>query len=252
MFDVLMNGVGDAFSVKHWGTHFLVRKDDFVLAVDCPDSFRRALAQNAFDQKGEQLDAQHIDAMIITHLHGDHVNGLEMTLCYRRFSGAGQTNLYSTQEVFDDLWSKRLSPSLGVLWDGETFWPQEAEGFYTAHTLSWGEPQHIGPFEVTTRPTKHHIPAMAMKITDGDATLGYSCDTTYDEELIEWLAPCDFIIHESSLGPAHTPIERLCALPEALRNKMIVAHYPDALLEAPPQEVQLAREGHIYPVQTQG
>lgn len=249
MFELLFNGVGDAFSRLHWGTHFLVRKGDFVLAIDCPDSYRRALYQNNFEHRGQQLDVEHINAMILTHLHGDHVNGLEMTACYRRFSGAGNLTLHTSPEVIEDLWERRLWASLKVLWDGTTFWEQSLEAFIDLHELAWGKPTIIGPFSVTTRPTKHHLKAMAMKISDGQHTLGYSCDTAYDPELIEWLSGCDLIIHESSLGPAHTPLERLEALPKPLRDKLLVAHYPDEVLARQDQlQVTLATEGKRYVV----
>lgn len=249
MFEVLMNGVGDAFSLIHWGTHFLVRKGDFVLAVDCPDSFRRALRANGFvNGEGEPLDVGDIDAMILTHLHGDHVNGLEMTACYQRFYGDRLLKLYTHEEVAAQLWPTRIQASLGVLWDGEVFHEQRLEDFMEVEVLPWGEPVTIGPFTVETRPTKHHLVATAMRISDGEATLGYSCDTAYDPALIAWLEPCDLIIHESSLGPAHTPLERLVALPEAVREKLLVAHYPDAIAEATGLGVTLAVEGSVYEV----
>ena len=50
-FSILMNGVGDAFSKKHYGTHFLLQKNDFLLAVDCPDAYRRALAEHGFQHQ---------------------------------------------------------------------------------------------------------------------------------------------------------------------------------------------------------
>ncbi len=242
MFDVLMTGVGDAFSRVHWGTHFLVQRDDFLLAIDCPDSYRRALHESGLTHRGEPLDVNLIDAMILTHLHGDHVNGLEMALCYRRFSGGGLLPLYASDETLARLWP-RLEPSLHVLWDGQTYWPQTLEMFLSPHELPWGEAVTIGPLTITTRPTQHHLRASAMRISDGSATLGYSCDTAYDPELIAWLSDCDLILHESSTGPAHTPMTALQALPEAIRQKLRVVHYPDQTLEDLPQGLTLARQG---------
>ena len=247
MFEVCMIGVGDAFSTQHWGTNFLVRSEDFVLAIDCPDSYRRALRESGFERGGAPIDAEHLDAMILTHLHGDHVNGLEMTACYLRFAHERRLPLYTNPSAKRDLWD-RLRPSLGVLWDGETFHAQALSDFLDVHEVGWGKPFDLGPFSITSRPTKHHLEAMAMRISDGSATLGYSCDTAYDEELIAWLEPCDLIIHESSLGAAHTPLHKLMALPEAIRHKMIVVHYPDDLADQPIEGLTLATQGRAYEV----
>src|SRR5690554_3945786 len=113
-----MNGVGDAFSVMHFGTNFLVRKGDFVLAVDCPDSYRGALAANDFAHGKGALGVEHIDAMIITHLHGDHVNGLEMVAAYRSMVLERRLTVYTHAEAAADLWEKRLAVSLGQMWTG--------------------------------------------------------------------------------------------------------------------------------------
>ena len=247
MFELLMTGVGDAFSRHHWGTHFLLRRGDYLLGIDCPDSYRRALLQSGFTHQGEPLDVHHLDAMVLTHLHGDHVNGLEMAACALRFGHGRPLSLYTTPEAAADLWP-RLAPSLHVLWDGETFHPQELSDFLTVHTVPWHVPFKVGPFTITPRPTKHHLPAMAMRISDGDRTLGYSCDTAWDEELIEWLAGADRIVHESSLGPAHTPLHKLMGLPEAVRQKMLVVHYPDELIGQEVEGLELAREGVAYSV----
>lgn len=247
MFDLLINGVGDAFSRALWGTSFLVRKGDFLLAIDCPDSYRRALHGHGFTHKGAPLEVDSIDAMILTHLHGDHVNGLEMTACYRRFSGSGKLTLYTSPEAHVDLWPRRLAPSIGVLWNGQDFIQQSEEDFMDVHEIRWGEPVQIGPFTVTSHPTRHHIPTMALKISDGEHTLGHSCDTAFYPELIEWLSDSDLILHETNYGPAHTKLSDLLALPETLKAKMMLVHYPDEL-EGAEVGITLARQGAAYTV----
>ena len=61
----------------------------------------------------------------------------------------------------------------------------------------------------------------------GGRTLGYSADTAFDPGLIDFLSAADLIIHETNLGPAHTPYEQLAALPADLRARMRLIHYPD-------------------------
>lgn len=245
-FEVLINGVGDAFSRRHFGTNFLCRRDDFVLAVDCPDSYRRALQANGFSHGDGKLDAQDIDAMFLTHLHGDHVNGLEMVLAYRKFVAGGRLPLWTTPDVADVLWEKRLQVSLGTMFDGVHYNEMYLEDYVELHVVPWGTTASIGPFEVTTRQNVHHIPTTALRIRGGRATLGYSCDTAWDPTLIEWLADADMIIHETSLGPAHTPLFRLLELPPRIREKLWAIHYPDSL-EAP-SELNFAREGAVMAV----
>lgn len=248
MFQVLMNGVGDAFSRVHWGTNFLLQHGDFLLAIDCPDSYLRTLATSGFEHRGEALAPEHIDALWLTHLHGDHVNGLEMTMAYLRFYAGRALPVYTSPEAAADLWERRLQASLGVLYDGTEWIEQKLEDFLNVHVIDWEQPTQVGPFSIEARPTVHHLPATAMRITDGDATLGYSCDTAWDPELIAWLEGCDLIIHESSLGPAHTPLERLMELPEEMRRKMLVVHYPDALIGADLGPLTLATQGQTYTV----
>ncbi len=246
MFDLLINGVGDAFSRRHWGTNFLCRKDGFVLAVDCPDSYRRALRDNAFDHDGDTLDAHHIDALFLTHLHGDHVNGLEMLLAYRKFIAGGKLPLWTTAEVAEVLWEKRLKVSLGTMFDGEFYNEMHFDDYVDLHVVNWGSPVAIGPFELETRRTIHHIPTAGVRIGDGEHVLGYSCDTAWDPDHVAWLSSADLIIHETSLGPAHTPLHRLQELPADVRRKLLVVHYPDSVV--PNGDLRFAEEGAVMVV----
>ncbi len=242
--EILFGGVGDAFSTDNYGTHFFVRsKNDFILAVDCPDSYRRALKENAFEYKAGTLDVGDIDAMFITHLHGDHINGLEMVLAYRKFVTKKKLVLYTTREVINDLWEKRLEVSLGTLFDGQVYQKMSLDDFADVHIVEWGEDAECGPFTLTTRKTIHHIPTAALRITEADRTFGYSCDTAFDPTLIDWLEDADTILHETSFGPAHTPLFSLLELPESVRNKMWVAHLPDELSGEKTDLLRFAHQG---------
>jgi ribonuclease BN (tRNA processing enzyme) len=248
-FEILMNGVGNAFSRVHWGTSFVVRDGSFCLAVDCPDSYLRALAANDFDHEGDSLGVDDIDGIFITHLHGDHVNGLEMTLAYRRNVVGDPMAVYATPPVANDLWDRRLAVALERSWDGENYEALAPDDYYELYKLPWDEEAEVGPFTLTPRQTLHHIPTAAVRIGDGDATLGYSCDTAFDESLIDWLADSELVVHETSPGPAHTNLAELRKLPEALREKMLVVHLPDDVLGLESEvDLEFAEEGQVYEV----
>ena len=242
--EILFGGVGDAFSTDNYGTHFFVRSQDgFLLAVDCPDSYRRAMKENAFPHNGGTLGVDDIDAMFITHLHGDHINGLEMVLAYRKFVTKKKLTLFTTHEVAKDLWERRLEVSLGTLFDGQTYQKMQLEDFVDLHLVDWGQSVKCGPFSLETRRTIHHIPTAALRITEKDRTFGYSCDTAFDPTLIDWLEDADTILHETSFGPAHTPLFSLLELPAAIREKLWVAHLPDELNEEESDQLQFAHQG---------
>ena len=90
-------------------------------------------------------------------------------------------------------------------------------------------------------------PTTALLIEAAGRKLGYSADTAFDPALIEFLAQADLIIHETNLGPAHTPYTSLAALPAELRARMRLVHYPDTFDTATSNIVALG-EGDVIRV----
>lgn len=237
--EILVVGVGDAFSAQHWGTNFLVRAADKVLAVDCPDSYFKALKQADFG-----ITVDDLDGLFLTHLHGDHVNGLEMTLAWRKFVTKKKLNLFTTPEVAATLWEGRLKASIGTMFNGTEYLNFSIEDYANVVVIPWETPTEIFPnLTVETRRTIHHIPTAALRLTTPNARFGHSCDTAFDPALIAWLDQCDLFFHEANFGPAHTPIERLAELPESVRQKMRVVHYADHVQPDDYPSVVFAKQG---------
>lgn len=225
-FEVIVLGVGDTFSEHFFPTCLLLRKDNFQLAIDCPDGYRRVLAE-ARKTTGLNLDLADIDDVLLTHVHGDHMNGLEGVAFFKKFAQQRRVNLHASPEVHAVVWPQRLQGSMQTLYDGSKPQSLTYEDYFAPHTLRWGTPTSVGPFRVTTRRTKHHVPTSALMLECEGATLGYSADAAFEPELIEFLSPADVIIHETNLGPSHSDFGSLLTLPEAIRAKMWLVHYPD-------------------------
>jgi ribonuclease BN (tRNA processing enzyme) len=240
--EILVVGVGDAFSEKHWGTNFLVRTPETLLAVDCPDSYFKALKSSGFGVRVDDLDG-----LFLTHLHGDHVNGLEMTLAWRKFVTQKRLPLFTTPEVAEVLWEGRLKASLGTMYDGQNHVPMVLEDYAEVTVIPWGEPTVLlGGLTIETRPTVHHIPTAALRLTYQKHTFGHSCDTIYDPALIEWLSASELFFHEANFGPAHTPMARLEELPSLIREKMRIVHYSDHIEVKEHPSVKFATEGQHF------
>ena len=105
----------------------------------------------------------------------------------------------------------------------------------------------IGPFRIEVRRTRHHIPTCAVRIEARGRLFGYSCDTAFDPELIKFLEPAHFIIHETNLGPAHSSYASLAGLPAELRHRMRLIHYPDGF-DPKTSAIQIAHEGEVFHV----
>jgi ribonuclease BN (tRNA processing enzyme) len=242
-FEVLVLGVGDTFSERHHPTALLLCCDGFFLSVDCPDMYRAVLA-DAARRTGRALSLSAIDHVLITHVHGDHMNGLEGVAFYKHFVDGRRLQLVTAPEVHAPLWDQRLQASMGALWDGQQHRAMTFDSYFHHLPLDWTDAVTVGPFRIRARRTVHHVPTSALLVEAAGRTLGYSADTAFDPSLLDWLSPADLIIHETNLGPAHTPYPALAALPAELRARLRLIHYPD-FFDPTTSAIAAAREGEI-------
>ena len=74
--EVLVLGVGDAFSALHYSTCLALRAEGQWLLVDCPHPIRKILRESSL-RAGLELDVGDLAGVVVTHLHADHASGLE-------------------------------------------------------------------------------------------------------------------------------------------------------------------------------
>lgn len=277
---VHVTGVGDAFTERYHNASICVEEpaSGTRVQVDCPPAYQRVLADYR-TRSGTDLSVGNIDHLILTHLHGDHCGGTEAYLFLRRFIVGKKPTLYGAPEVLDPLWPTRLAGGMEQLLievpsytDPRVIADQiehpdpartdeqsrlRAPGpirklgllDYTDRTDLVPGSIRIGPLRIERRFTRHHIPTTALRISmEGRARplLGYSADTAFDPDLIAWLAESELFIHETNYG-VHTPLASLLLLPDGIRARMRLIHYPDQL-DPETSSIPCLREGTAFEI----
>lgn len=252
-FGFVTLGVGSFFTTRHFHTSLLMVAGDLRVQVDLPSPYARILAE-ATRAVGLDLTPGDVDRFICTHVHGDHANGCEDVGFYKYFVQKSRPRFYVAPDVAGPLWEQKLSASMGALTD-ESLEPLTPDGaapnletFFDVRFITPERPERIGDVTLRVRRTLHNVPCYALRFERADGReLGYSCDTAFDPELIEWLRPCDLIFHETTPGGPHTRIEELCSLDDDIKRRMVLIHLDDGQICDDPA-LRLARQGALYEV----
>jgi ribonuclease BN (tRNA processing enzyme) len=229
---ILPLGIGEYFTRKYFNSNFLLFLDDKIVAVDCPGPYRRILSEGAPALDGK-LDYDQIDTVILTHLHGDHSNGLEELLLYRYYVINEKTDIYTSKAVGAELWDNKLSASLAyrAQADCSGYRDLTPDLFYNLHDCEFGDSFELYGARFEIQQTRHPVPTFGFRCWFGDKSLAYSCDTAFNMEYIEWLGECDFVIHECNTH-IHTPYTELLTVDPSILKKMHLIHISDEFDEA--------------------
>ncbi|MSR70066.1 MAG: ribonuclease Z [Phycisphaerales bacterium] len=240
-------GTGSALSERSYGSSAAIVTEHGLILIDCPDAILRAM-RDASKTSGIPLDAMRITDILVTHLHGDHVNGLE-TIGWkhwiaRQTAPAAPPRIHTIEVVARRLW-ERLAPSMDQ--NGSA----KLEDYFSVNVLEPGTTTLISDLAVEVRPTEHLIPCCGFRISRGGATLGWSGDTRFDPSHIDWLSTADVIVHETTESRVHTPIACLNALDPAVRAKMRLIHMDDAF-DQTSTDIAVLTDGQVLDVSPSG
>jgi ribonuclease BN (tRNA processing enzyme) len=245
--EIIPLGTGNYFSTLRFHTSLVLLAGETTVLVDCPEPLYRMCAL-ASESSGREISPENFNHVIITHLHGDHCNGLEGLGYFRKFirPGTGKPRIYTSHEAANGIW-QRLSPAMS-----ESRHPKEGRlerftfsDYFDETRFEMGDSFQIDGLNIETRSTIHTLPCFGIRASFGGRKFGYSSDTSFDPDHIKFLEPCDLIFHECD-GGTHTPLESLESLPESIRKKMRLIHLGDHFQGS--SKIESAVEGKLYTV----
>jgi ribonuclease BN (tRNA processing enzyme) len=160
---------------------YLVEADDFRLLLDFGTGSLSALQRYA--------SLTSVDAVLLTHLHADHVLDACSYVVVRRYAPDGP---YPIIPVYAPPGAReRLSAAYGSVGEGPL------DDVYAFHDLKSGTFQ-IGPFSVTADRVTHPVETYGVRVEHAGRVLAYSGDTAPCDALNRLAQDADLFLCEAS------------------------------------------------------
>jgi ribonuclease BN (tRNA processing enzyme) len=235
-------GVGSAFSRKHGNSNILIESGSIKLLVDCSLVCSASLREYG-------LSLQDITHIFITHLHADHITGLEEIAFKTRLVYHTRPILLSTESLLTRLWNYSLRGGLEYveLTPGEAI-PQTLEDFFDVQPLPSQEWVTLGSgpgLNLFLHPTNHvkGMESYGLMVEEPpggrEKRFLLSGDTKFDAALIaRGSDTCSLILHDCQLIDSgenngkgvHASYQQLQQVDPAIRRRMWLYHYGDTTL----------------------
>jgi ribonuclease BN (tRNA processing enzyme) len=161
---------------------YLLEYDGFRLLVDAGNGSTGALQRS--------IGLLEIDAVLISHLHGDHYLDLITYTYARRYHPDGSPGclpVYGPTDIEAHIAGAFGRPVGNLLAEVYEFHPMSEPGRLA-----------IGPFDIELCRVNHPIETYGMRFTAGGRTLVYSADTGVSDDLVKLARQADVFLCEAS------------------------------------------------------
>jgi ribonuclease BN (tRNA processing enzyme) len=156
------------------------------------------LGPGTFPELRLHLDYRQLDAVVLSHLHLDHmldVFTLRYALAYNPVAATAPMPLWVPPG------GRQFLAGAARVFAGKT----DADAFYDAFTIQEYDPDEelpIGSLTLRFRPTVHYVPCWAIRVSTGrDGDLFYSADTGPTADLLPLASGASLVIAEGTARP---------------------------------------------------
>lgn len=258
-----MLGTGGAFTRirSNYHNNALLEIGDGRYLIDCSLYGLDAL------EKHRGLSPLDVDGVLVTHMHGDHVSGLEEVGFRTFFFGDTKPGLFchprllpgrceAVEDAELDLWDHCLRAGMQKI-------RHPVRGPIDADLETYFEPRPVEQFRLGEGDDEvnlewfstRHAPGMAsfgLRIETGENSVCYTADARpFDEEFYRSF---DVILHDCMLTPPfegtlHAHLDELLELPAELQKRIHIMHYGDvdeAVERTADEELNVAEPGETF------
>ncbi|MBF0449522.1 MAG: MBL fold metallo-hydrolase [Candidatus Magnetomorum sp.] len=223
-------GTGSAFCLHNYQSNLLIKKNDQLLLVDAGGDLRFSLNNVGYSIRD-------IDALYISHLHNDHIGGMEFIALFTYFDPTRlPLKLFIHQTLIKELWENALKAGLSSVQNKML----TLEDYFNVHPIA---SDHIFEWQdilFTLIPTTHMFNGQLTILTYGlmihDKSSGSqvfftgdtqfypkSIQTAYDQSNII-IHDCETSVFKSGV---HSHYDDIKTLDQQIKAKTYLWHYQD-------------------------
>lgn len=242
---------------------YLIEEDDTRVLLDC--------GSGVFSKLRCHCDYAAIDAVLITHLHADHILDLVPYASALTYAPRRQPVPVGGHPGDPDPHRPQLHVPAGAheafskVCEGGGMFPDHVEKAFDFHEYAPDDAVTVGPLAVRFGAVPHYLPTCAVDISNGSARFTYGADSAPNDEIVRFAQGTDLLMLEATLPRPErngvrghlTPGEAGEHAARAGARRLLLTHMSDELDSAWAIDeaqktfggpVEIAAEGAVYTV----